>query len=67
MKTYLAVIFAAVGSAALAGATENVTGCATVPVEGTNYTVRADVTCALSTYEGGDTVIIDVVRALAEK
>ncbi len=50
MKTTLTLTaFLLSATAALAGPTENITGCATAPVEGANYTVRADVTCALST------------------
>jgi len=54
MKTLLTLTAAIIGGVALpalvmAGPTETITGCATVPVEGTNYTVRVDPTCALAT------------------
>jgi hypothetical protein len=40
-----AATFALFAGAAFAG---NVNGCETLPVDGSNYTIRADVTCALS-------------------
>ena len=66
MKTLLTLTAAIIGgilmpALVMAGPTETITGCATVPVEGTNYTVRADVTCALSTDESdGDGILIAV-------
>lgn len=54
MKKILLLTAAIIGGIALptllmAGPTENITGCATAPVEGANYTVRVDPTCALAT------------------
>lgn len=50
MKTLLATVaLIAATLPALAGPTENITGCATAPAEGSNFTVRLDPTCALST------------------
>ena len=45
----LTAALVALAAPAFAGATENITGCETVAVEGTNYTVRVDTACALST------------------
>ena len=56
MKTIAALLLTA--TAAVAGPTENITGCATLPVAGANYTVRADVTCALSSDESDGSGII---------
>ena len=61
MKTLAAFLLTA--TAAVAGPTENITGCATVPVDGANYTVRADVTCALSTDKPDGASILGVVFA----
>lgn len=56
-KLLLTTGFIAAAFPALAGTTEAITGCATVAVEGSNYTVRSDVTCALSTDENdGDSI-----------
>lgn len=41
-------------SAAVAGTTETITGCATVAVDGSNYTVFADPTCPAAAKDGGD-------------
>jgi len=39
---------------AFAGPTENITGCATVAVDNTNYTVKADPNCVIAVNKGGD-------------
>lgn len=63
MKIIAALLLTA--TAAFAGPTENITGCATVPVAGSNYTVRADVTCALSNDENdGSGLLIAVAAAI---
>lgn len=66
MKLTLILTAALIGGVALpaavfAGPTENITGCATAPVEGANYTVRVDPACALSSDESdGDGLLIAV-------
>lgn len=63
MKIIAALLLTA--TAAFAGPTENITGCATVPVDGANYTVRADVTCALPTGNtGASDIVLEVLRSL---
>lgn len=55
MKTLLtltALLLSA--SAAVAGTTEAITGCATVAVDGSNYTTFADPTCPAQAKDGGD-------------
>ena len=71
MKTILTLTAAFIGGIALpvavfAGPTETITGCATVAVEGTNYTVRSDVTCALSENKDGSTFILAGLAAVIE-
>lgn len=66
MKTLLTLTAALIGgillpAAVMAGPTETITGCATAPVEGANYTVRVDPTCALSTDESDGSS--DLLRA----
>jgi hypothetical protein len=57
MKLILTLTAALIGGIALpatvfAGTTEAITGCATAPAEGSNFTVRVDPTCALGSNEG---------------
>lgn len=55
MKNFLfatAAALALFAAPAFAGSTENITGCATVPVQGSNFTVRLDPNCALSNDKG---------------
>lgn len=68
MKTLTLTALLLSATAVLAGPTENITGCATVPVEGANYTVRADVTCALSDDQpdGPNIIKATAARALVE-
>lgn len=49
-------------TAAMAG-TENVTGCETVPIAGSNATQRADVTCALPSGGGNGTFAVSFLFA----
>jgi hypothetical protein len=70
MKTFLTLTAAIIGgilmpALVMAGPTETITGCATVPVEGSNYTVRADVTCALSTDESDGSGLLTAFAAAA--
>lgn len=50
-------------TAALAGPTENITGCATVPVTDSNVTQLADLTCALDENKDGDPLLMQVATA----
>ena len=53
---------------AFAGSTEDITGCATTPVDGSNYTVRVDTNCALSNdLPDGDAIIKVTGKALLDK
>lgn len=68
MKTLLTLTAALIGGIALptlllAGPTENITGCATAAVEGANYTVRVDPTCALAVNKDGDPILMLVASA----
>ncbi len=50
-----------------AGSTEAITGCATAPAENSNFTVRLDPTCALSTDQpDGPSINAILVKALAD-
>ena len=52
-------------TAALSGPTENITGCATVAAEGSNYTTFADPTCYAAPDGGGaDGFILAALIAL---
>lgn len=62
-KYLLAAGFIAAAFPALAGPTENITGCATAAVEGSNYTVRVDPTCALAENKDGDTTLTLIAAA----
>jgi hypothetical protein len=69
MKLTITAIFAALfATASFAGSTENITGCATEPVEGANFTVRSDVYCALPTTggNGADALIVAAVKEVIE-
>jgi hypothetical protein len=57
-----AATFALFAGAAFAG---NVNGCETIPVDGSNYTVRADVTCALSNDQPDGQNMVGAVGAAA--
>ena len=61
--TVLAFLLSA--TAAFAGSTEAVTGCATVAVQGANYTTFSDPTCyAAKESSGNDALIVAVVNAM---
>jgi len=73
MKKILLLTAALIGGIALptllmAGPTENITGCATAPAEGSNFTVRVDPTCALAETggSGGDAFILAGLAAVIE-
>jgi hypothetical protein len=58
--------FLAMALPALSGPTENITGCATVPVPGANYTNFADPTCYSAPEESGmDPIFVEVVRSIS--
>ena len=70
MKKFLILTAAIIGGVALpalvmAGPTETITGCATVPVEGSNYTVRVNPHCALSTDESDGSGLLTAFAAAA--
>jgi hypothetical protein len=51
-----------------AGPTENITGCATMAVEGSNYTVRVDANCALATNKANgdaDSLMLEALAVVA--
>lgn len=64
-KLLLATGFIAAAFPALAGPTETITGCATTPVDGSNYSVRVDPWCALSTDQNDGSSILKATAALA--
>jgi hypothetical protein len=53
-------ILAALAMPALAGTTEDTTGCATKPAEGATYTIRVDPTCPLSADPSGSAVLVNL-------
>ena len=63
MKTALVLTAALLGGVVLPTA---IFACETKPIANSNATQRVDVTCALSTYEGGDDVVLTVLRGLAD-
>lgn len=68
MKTSLLTAIAmllAFAFPALAGPTENITGCATAPATNSNFTVRLDPTCPLSADESDGSGLLVAVAAAA--
>ena len=60
-----ALAFLLSASAAFAGPTENITGCATAQADNSNFTVRIDPTCSLSSDQSdGSPILAQYAAAL---
>lgn len=67
LATIVALFTVVLSWGALAGPTENITGCATAPATNSNFTVRVDVSCPLSDRQGSSDAIIEFIREKLEK
>lgn len=65
LTALFAAFFSLFAGFAFAGSTENITGCATVAVEGTNATIFVDPTCPAPAVDGGEG-IADLVKEVFE-